>query len=163
MKLDLDSKPPPEAKPERYIMVPRGFGLMKKVPYEAVPDEKFLQGYSYGPGCGFYFLNRIFWPFLVLSLVIDWFSSAMISASQDTIPAVRTAFLILALVPSVIYVVVVIILGYFARRKRWERISWKSFSHFRSDESDWNIAGIIGWVGQVLILVGLVIASFYIS
>jgi hypothetical protein len=146
MKLDPISKPPPEAAPEGYIMVPRGFGLMKKVPYETAPDEKFLQGYSYGPGCGFYMFNRIFWPYLAWSVIVNIISSAMTSNTQDAEPAPKALLLFISFLPVIIYLVFLIGLGMFARRRRWERLPWKSFSHFRSDEKDWNIAGIIGWV-----------------
>jgi hypothetical protein len=122
-----------------------------------------LKGYSYGPGCGLYFFNRLFWPYILWKIFLDQLYRAVYVTVPETDPVVRALILFLASIPSLIFLIVIIRLGRTARRRRWEGLPWKSFSHFKSEEKDWNILGIVGWVGQVLIIVGLVIASFYIS
>lgn len=131
--------------------------LDKTIP-ESDVDEKFLKGYSFGPGCGFYLLNRIFWPLFLIGVVLNSLDRALESAAQNpysdaSTQAVVSVMLILVSIAGLVLLGVFIWLGTVARRKRWERLKWKSFSQFRSDEKRWNIYGIIGWVLTVIFLV----------
>ena len=130
-------------------------------------DEKFLRGYSFGPGCGLYLLNRIFWPLAAAMLVLNLLGRGLEMVAEEPYRygiighGVAVVFLdalrVLFLLASLAFIGLLIWVGTVARRKRWERLKWKSFSHFRSDERIWNVLGIIGWVlGAIWFLAALV-------
>jgi hypothetical protein len=146
-----------------YETVPRALGLKRKVSYEAVPDEKFLRGYSFGPGCGFYFLNRIFWPYYFWGFIIYIFNRLMQLASRGATYEEGFVYSLIAVVPCVVFLVMVVSVGRVSRKKRWELLPWRSFSHFRSAENDWNILGIVGWAEAALIVVAMIAAALYYS
>ncbi len=146
--------------------VPVAFGgppsvfLKQQVTTESDADPRFLKGYSFGPGCGFYLLNRVFWPLFLIGAALHLLSRGIESAAQTPSDAAALAPLSVTIgVINLAFLGVLIWLGTVARKKRWEKLNWKSFSQFRSDEGAWNIAGIIGWILTVIVL----IASFAIG
>jgi hypothetical protein len=154
----------PEAETTAETMrVPRILGLGRNVTFEDAPDEEYLKGYSYGPGCGLYFFNRLFWPYILWKIFLDQLYRAVYVTVPETDPVVRALILFLASIPSLILLVVIIRLGRTVRRKRWEGLPWKSFSHFKSEERDWNILGIFGWIGSILLPVLFVLFLVYYS
>jgi hypothetical protein len=146
-----------------YIQVPRGFGLTKRVWFETFPDEKFLKGYSFGPGCGFYLFNRVFWPWIAWGVFLYLFNEAMNYAAFHASINAGFLLMLIAVVPGVVYLVMYVAMGQTARRRRWERLQWQSFSHFRSNENDWNLLGIIGWAYQLLAVIVMIARYIYLS
>jgi hypothetical protein len=106
-------------------------------------DQRYLNGYSFGPGCGFYLLNRVFWPIFLIGLLLRLLFRIL--ACTLTPDQFGTLY-ILAGVLGLAYAAVLLWIGRIARRLRWKRLRWKSFDQFRSEEYGWNIGGIFGWV-----------------
>jgi hypothetical protein len=112
--------------------------LKRLVPYEKEPDLNYLKGYSNGPGCGFYLLNQVFWPYALFAIILRILPKAVSGLAGGI-------YLALVVLSAIVFVVLLIRLGKTARIRRWEGLKWRSFSHFRSDENAWDYLGRIGW------------------
>jgi hypothetical protein len=112
-------------------------------PPEREVDQRYLNGYSFGPGCFIYLLNRVFWPIFLIGLLLRLLFRIL--ACTLTPDQFGTLY-ILAGVLGLAYAAVLLWIGRFARRLRWKRLRWRSFDQFRSEEYGWNIGGIFGWV-----------------
>jgi hypothetical protein len=149
----------PKGLDDKYEMVPGDLWCQKKVLREPVPDEKFINSYTFGPGCWVYLCSRVFWPIAVLGFVLDGCARIL---SQDVnlgTTWVNSIPIIAMVVIGLAFTIFLLWFGKVARRKRWERMKWKSFAHFRSDENNWNRIGIIAWLLYAAYLVLQIVIS----
>lgn len=158
-----------ESLDDKYEMVPGDLWCKKKVLREPVPDEKFIDNYTFGPGCWVYLCSRVFWPIALLGFAIDLIirslnydrSFEQNIETRTGVPfdsSTQIALIVFAVI-SLAYAAMLIWLGKVARRKRWQRMKWNSFAHFRADENNWNRIGIIGWSLTAAFIILQVVAS----
>jgi hypothetical protein len=148
----VDPVPPYERVPS-YLF----FGL--KVPYQAEPDARFLRGYSLGPGCWFYLFSRVFWPLALLYLLVKGAVQMMSDPGLEPLPFGEPQWVFAARVISVAWLALLLATGIVARKLRWRKLKWKSFSEFKADEINWNIAGAAGW----LLVISLIALQMYMA
>ncbi len=130
---------------DKYEMVPGDLWFQKKVLREPEPDEKFINSYTFGPGCLVYLCSRVFWPIAFLGFVIDGCIRILNQNTNLGTTWVNSIPILALIVISIAYTIFLLWFGKVARRKRWERMKWKSFAYFRSDEKNWSRIGIIAW------------------
>ena len=111
-------------------------------------DQRFLAGYSFGPGCLLYLLNRVFWPLFLINLMLGLALRA--SSWNPDLAAIHSVLRFLCIL---VYPAFLLWLGSVIRKKRWAKLRWRSFSQFQSNESAWNTAGCIGWVLSAILII----------
>jgi hypothetical protein len=120
-------------------------------------DEEFLSKFSWGPGCGFYFLSRAmlwFWLGAAVLRIADRVLESMIdSTDKNDVGAILVLSLMGLLVVAAVFGLLYFA-GRVARRRRWEMLKWRDFEQFRADEQQWHTLGVIGWVLTVLAIIG---------
>lgn len=126
-------------------------------------QEQFLSGFSWGPGCGIYFLSRAmlyFW----LGLVVIRLLSEFVSYAADGLEEGNAGAGLLVMASGLAVVALAFGLMYWAgkvaRRRRWSILRWRDFEHFRTDERSWDSFGKIGWVLNVIVVVIAFIIGF---
>lgn len=121
-------------------------------------DPGFLNGYSFGPGCGFYLFNRVFWRLALAGFILGFVSQSLGSVAKSTHSAVLLVLLyILLTIMNWGYLALLLWLGRIARKMRWKGLQYKSFAHFRTEEGMYDRAGFIcyalGLVGFIALIV----------
>lgn len=123
-------------------------------------DERFLRRYSCGTGCWLYLCNRVFWPIAVISFLlrgcVDSSDFEIEYALERGDHATANFYTAIGLIVPLVWLGFILWLGRVARRKRWERLKWKSFQQFAAEERVWNAIGAICWA---LLPVALVLLS----
>jgi hypothetical protein len=149
----------PEGLGEKYEMVPGDLWFQKKVLHEAEPDEKFINSYTFGPGCWVYLCSRVFWPLAFLGFVIDGCIRILSQDANLGTTWVNSIPILALAVISIAFTIFLLWFGKVARRKRWTRMKWKSFAHFKSDEKNWSAIGIIAWLLAAVYFVFQIVIS----
>jgi hypothetical protein len=156
MPTDRVIAPVPESIPQQRKYPPKeGFVPLTEA------DTRYLDGYSFGPGCGYYLLNRaLWWRSLVVLGPIRLAEGILagIADAGDISRGLAITLFVLYLLCEIGVFTFIAWLGKFARWERWQKLKWKSFAQYQREENQWNIAGAIMWlfaIGYVIYSIGV--------
>jgi hypothetical protein len=156
--VDSSTQLPPE-----YAAPPApDYYAMQRMAADREEQLRFINSFTWAPGCLFYFCSRAMLLFLVLALIVKLYDGAVgaltTGETGEHLPA--PAVLILSLIDLAAIFGLLVWSGRVARRRRWEQLAWRDYEHFRQDERTWNIVGMVGWGLQCLILTISFIVGF---
>jgi hypothetical protein len=120
-------------------------------------DEEFLDQFSWGPGCGFYFLSRAmlwFWFGAAVLRIADRVLESMVDSTDQSDVSGILSISLLGLLLLIATFGLLYYAGRVARRRRWDMLKWRDFEQFRADEKQWHTLGVIGWVLTVIAMIG---------
>jgi hypothetical protein len=118
------------------------------IPASAPPvDERFLNEFSWGPGCNWYYFSRAMVLFLLVQLAFGLSVSVLedlaeIVLARELPPVVRVLY---SLGNTGLGLLLLLWSGSVARRRRWTLLRWADFEEFRVNEGAWRTFGQIGW------------------
>jgi hypothetical protein len=141
----------------------------------APEQEDFLRGYSWGPGCGFYYFSRAMIMFWFVQFAVSFmlgFGAALLSPeprqpSPDSYVYSEYkdesgSLSFVDVVAQIFGWAIAVWAGTEARRRRWNTLTWNSFEEFLEDESKWNRYGLYGWIiAGVVFLAGLIFSIYF--
>jgi hypothetical protein len=157
LRLEGDAAGPPpfiehsEAAREAYIAEQAALERTKEspLPGEEV-DERFVNSYSCATGCWLYLCNRVFWAIVVIGFLFgscsDIWDSQIEWAAEKGDNVLADSLTVVGLLIGLTWLGFLLWLGRIIRRKRWQRLKYKSFQQFVAEERTWHIIGLICWI-----------------